>query len=96
MPVFHFHLRTAEGLERDEEGIEFQDLEAAYLDMCDGLPRMVSDLVEEGHDPGRCTFEITDAFGRMLMEVPLTERCTRGRSSQRRFRMWPSRNCRCG
>jgi hypothetical protein len=54
--------------------VSFPDLDAAYLDLCEGLPRLVAELVEEGHDPGRCAFEVTDAEGRPLMEVPLLER----------------------
>jgi hypothetical protein len=32
MPRFYFHLRTAQGLNPDEIGLELPDVEAAYLE----------------------------------------------------------------
>ncbi|WP_444980397.1 DUF6894 family protein, partial [Methylobacterium soli] len=60
MAHFYTHLRTAEGLERDEIGTEYPSLEAAYLNACAGIPRLAAELIEEGHDPSACSFEICD------------------------------------
>ena len=83
MSFYHFHLRTADGLERDEIGMKHPDLEAAYLDACRAIPSLMAELAQGGHDPGRCAFEITDTADQLLMEVPFLERLTKGQNVQR-------------
>jgi len=83
MTLYHFHLRTAEGLERDEAGLIRPDLETAYLDACKTIPALMAELVGKGHDPSCCAFEITDAADQLLMEVPFLERVTKGVRSRR-------------
>jgi hypothetical protein len=78
MARYHFHLRTAGGLERDETGLNCPNLEAAYLDACRAIPSLMAELAHKGHDPGRCAFEIHDRADRFLMEVPFLERVIRG------------------
>ncbi|WP_238296039.1 DUF6894 family protein, partial [Methylobacterium soli] len=60
MTVYHFHLRTAHGLERDEIGLICPNLEEAYLDACASIPKLAVDLIEQGYDPSACIFEIYD------------------------------------
>lgn len=74
MPLFFFHLRTPRGLDRDDAGTTFPGLDEAYLDVCRAIPDMVGDLLRDGHDPLRCTFEIADDRGRLVMDVPFAER----------------------
>jgi len=78
MTLYHFHLRTADGLERDETGMIRPDLETAYLDACRTIPALMAELVGKGHDPSCCAFEIRDGADQLLMEVPFLERVTRG------------------
>jgi hypothetical protein len=73
MPWFYFHLRGPEGLERDDIGLELANVEAAYLGACRSVPGMSADLIYETANPMRYAFEITDASGGLLMEVPFTE-----------------------
>lgn len=77
MPQFYFHLRTAQGVEWDDTGIQFSDLGTAYLDACRAIPALVPELLDRGCDPLRCAFEITDEGGQNLMEVPFAERLTK-------------------
>ncbi|MER2265273.1 DUF6894 family protein [Methylobacterium oxalidis] len=77
MGFFHFHLRTAVGLERDEIGLVCPNLETAYLDACSAIPMLMAELVGRGHDPSTCSFEITDAVDQLVMEVPFLERVRR-------------------
>lgn len=77
MPLFFFHLRTDRGLDRDDVGTPFPDLDTAYLDACRAIPEMLKGLHDGGHDPMRCAFEIADEDGRPLMDVPFAERLTR-------------------
>ncbi len=78
MPLFYFHLRGPKGLGRDEVGLELPDVEAAYLGACQAVPGMSADLVHEAANPARHAFEIADAKGNFLMDVPFTEVLDRG------------------
>ena len=73
MPWFYFHLRTPMGLERDDAGLEFASIEAAYLEACHTVPEMSADLVRRKANPARYVFEITDGCDRALIEVPFAE-----------------------
>ncbi|MCJ2021769.1 hypothetical protein MKK84_30895 [Methylobacterium sp. E-065] len=73
MPWFYFHLRSPEGLNRDDIGLEFPSMEAAYLEACHTVPEMSADIVRKKANPARHAFEITDDSGALLIEVPFTE-----------------------
>ncbi|GEP05692.1 DUF6894 family protein [Methylobacterium oxalidis] len=78
MPHFYLHFRTPLGIHRDDEGSTFADLDAAYLSVCETIPDIAADLWRSslrkpGADPFACAFEITDAAGRILMDVPFLE-----------------------
>ena len=83
MPLFRFHLRSLAGLESDDEGLHFPDLETAYLEACRAIPGMAVDFVRSGLNPMSYAFEITDAAGRRLIEVPFGERLRDGRRPRR-------------
>ncbi|MGU3537648.1 DUF6894 family protein [Methylobacterium sp. A54F] len=72
MPLFYFHLRSGRSLNLDEFGLELDGLEAAYLEACRAIPDMARECVQaNARRPS--AFEITDAGGRLLMEVPFSE-----------------------
>ena len=73
MPLFFFHLRTPDGLDRDDAGLEWLDLETAYLEACRAIPGMAAELIGKGVDPMRHAFEIADANDNPLLEVPFNE-----------------------
>ncbi|MEE7493777.1 DUF6894 family protein [Methylobacterium oryzae] len=79
MPLFYFHLRNPEGLNRDRIGLELPSLDAAYLEACHTVPEMSADLVRKKLNPVRYAFEIADDSGRLLLEVPFSEILDRGR-----------------
>lgn len=79
MPWFYFHLRTPQGLEPDDTGLEFAGIEAAYLEACASIPEISDGLACERKNPARYAFEIADPAGTPLMEVPFTEILDRGR-----------------
>jgi hypothetical protein len=90
MQLFRFHVRSLLGLERDDTGLEFPDLETAYLEAYLTIPEIAADLVREGRNPMLHAFEITDATGQKLIEVPFSERLKDGRPLQRPGRpKWP-------
>ena len=71
--IFFFHLRTADGVERDEVGVGLDSIEAAYLCVCETIPIAAAELLRAHQDPMACAFLIHDEAGRLLMEVPFTE-----------------------
>jgi hypothetical protein len=83
MPLFRFHLHAPNGVEFDDTGLEFQDLETAYLEACHTIPEIAADLVREGLSPMLHAFEIVDAAGQVLMEVPFGERLKDGQRPRR-------------
>ncbi|WP_336490020.1 DUF6894 family protein [Methylobacterium nigriterrae] len=83
MTHFYTHLRTAEGLERDEIGTAYPSLEAAYLDACASIPKLAAELIAEGHDPSACSLEICDGADLLLIEVPFLERVRRAQKPSR-------------
>ncbi|MCJ2104418.1 hypothetical protein MKK70_03255 [Methylobacterium sp. E-041] len=85
MPYFYCHLRGPSGYERDEIGLEFADLDAAYLEVCRAILDMAAELARSGHDPMPYAFEITDDDGLLLMDVPFREMLSKGLRSRRRL-----------
>uniref|UniRef100_UPI003013BEFA DUF6894 family protein n=1 Tax=Methylobacterium nigriterrae TaxID=3127512 RepID=UPI003013BEFA len=83
MPRFFFHLRTPDGLQWNEDGLQLVNLETAYLDACRAIPAMAAELIGRGQLPMRYAFEITDADGQLLMEVPFSEVLDKSRKRRR-------------
>lgn len=79
MPWFYFYLRTPAGMEQDEIGVELTGVEAAFLEACNTVPALSSELTCPGENPLRYAFEITDAAVTLLMELPFSEVLNRGR-----------------
>ena len=70
MPVFHFHLRNSDGLHLDVVGLDCPDLEMAYLEACCAIPGVSAKLLGREEDPMEYAFEIADADGASLLDVP--------------------------
>ena len=68
-----FHLRGPAGLERDDTGLEYANLELAYLEAVRTIPGVSGDLIREGRNPMEHAFVITDAGDTPLLEVPFNE-----------------------
>ena len=83
MPQYFFHLRSTAATQRDELGSEFSDLDAAYLDTCQAITGMAVDLSNACCNPKPYVFDITDAAGRVLMQVPFGEMLNRGQEPER-------------
>ncbi len=74
MPCFYFDYRDGDGrLERDEDGIDFPSLEAAYLDAHLAIIDIWAEARREGRDPRPASFEIRDAHSRGVIELPFAE-----------------------
>lgn len=73
MPLFYFDMRTPQGVEPDEIGLDLGSAEAAYLEACAAVPGISLDLMRKGGIPGGCSFEVRDALGQVHWEIPFGE-----------------------
>lgn len=79
MTRYFFHVWLGDVVERDEIGTECPDAEEAYMQAFHAAQDAWVDSVRCRNDPGRHRFEVTDAAGNILFEVPFSE--VIGRSS---------------
>jgi hypothetical protein len=81
MPRFFFDFRQAGDCIPDPEGMEFANVEEAYLEAFNGAQEMWSTLLKQRSDPRRCRFEVSDASHNMLFVFPFQEvlECCQGR-----------------
>jgi hypothetical protein len=74
MPLFFFDYGDDDdGFEPDESGIEFPNIEATYVDAYHAAIDMWAEAGHGGHDLSRHRFEIRDASGRIILELPFSE-----------------------
>ena len=73
MPCFFFHLSGPGVAEPDELGAEFATVESAYLDACRAIVDISTEMLRERRDPSRLRFDVCDAAGVTLMEIPFYE-----------------------
>jgi hypothetical protein len=73
MPLFYFHLKVGRNRYPDHLGVEFDSLEAAYLDAFEAARDMWSELLKSREDPTAHSFEICNADGELLLTLPFTE-----------------------
>lgn len=73
MPLFHFHLRTPRGLERDDTGLDMASAEAAYLEACRAIPDLAIELLRAGESPGRYAFEVRNEVGQLVWQIGFHE-----------------------
>lgn len=73
MPRFFFHLRTETVLELDRTGLDYPDIESAYLEACRSVPGLAAEFIAAGRDPMNFQFEIMRGDGQSMMEVPFRE-----------------------
>lgn len=77
-------MRNRHDLARDEDGLEFSDLDAAYLEAFRAARDIWQELLVEGEDPQLYAFEIADDAGQVLIDLPFIEvfGSKRGRSAR--------------
>lgn len=73
MPRFYFHYRQGPEHSQDEAGSDFASAEDAYLGAFEAASEMWHELIRERVDPRTCSFEIADAEGNTLFELPFAE-----------------------
>lgn len=73
MPRYYFHVVSTEGVSADEMGSEFPNVEAAFLSAHEAAFEMSVEMLRERHDPSGYRFEIRDARGELLFDLPFSE-----------------------
>ena len=73
MPHYYFHLRVGRQHYPDHLGVDFENLESAYLDAFQAARDMWTELLRERKDPTTHRFEIANEDGQVLLTLPFTE-----------------------
>jgi hypothetical protein len=85
MPRYYFAFREGDALSLDDQGLELDSLESAYLQAFRAAQEMWGDRVLTRRDPLICAFEISDQSGTHLLTLPFSEvlDSCRGKGTQR-------------
>jgi PAS domain S-box-containing protein len=70
MPRYFFHLKSPDGLEIDEIGLNLPNQKVAHTTALGVMAEMAGELMQEGRSPLECSYWITDDRGALLSEVP--------------------------
>jgi len=71
MPRYFFHVRSPQGLEMDQQGLDFDTVEEAVADARKaGAEILLDEAVEEVRSRSDAEFEIVDATGKVVARVP--------------------------
>ena len=73
MPLYYFHFAVGRKRYPDELGVQFDSVEAAYLDAFRAAEEMWIELIKKGEDPTTGSFEICDTNGDLLLILPFKE-----------------------
>jgi len=90
MPRFFFHLSGGpKGLTLDEFGVDLPNVEDVYLEAFQAAKDMAQEWLLTGHNPRSYAFEIVNAAGELVLELPFSEALDH--QAGRRPAMRPSR-----
>jgi len=73
MPRFFFDFHQGSKITADASGVEFPDVEQAYLEVFKAGQDMWGELLKLRQDPRRCHFEVRSETGEVLFAFPLRE-----------------------
>lgn len=73
MPLFFFDFRQGADFIADAVGIEFANVEEAYLEVAKAVEEMWSELLIQRRDPRLCSFEVRNQSGDTLFIFPFEE-----------------------
>jgi hypothetical protein len=71
MPLYFFHLRTGEHLDRDTVGVDLRDLDDARFEALGAIADMLRDAALIGQAVQGEAFEITDQEGQPILTLRL-------------------------
>jgi hypothetical protein len=73
VPKYFFNYRCRRELSHDDQGIHFDNVEAAYLSAFNAAVEMWQELLRARVDPRSCAFEVMDDRARLMFVLPLAE-----------------------
>jgi hypothetical protein len=73
MARYFFHLIARAEASRDDIGTDLPNAEAAYLQACETALEISFEMMRQRLDPSRHAFEVADAEGHVLFEIPFAE-----------------------
>jgi len=73
MPRYFFHIKDEVETIRDEEGIEFHNLDAVRGEAIESARERMSGEVREGHGADGRTFVVTDEQGHTVLTFPFKD-----------------------
>ena len=73
MPRFFFDFVQADRRTPDSEGVELAGVDQAYLEVFRTAQEMWSELLKQRRDPRRCSFEVRNGAGEILLIFPFQE-----------------------
>ena len=74
MPQFFFHIRSAsQDLSRDELGLDYPDVETAYLEVFRAAQEVKCEFAARGLNPQDYAVEVENASGEVAFELPFSE-----------------------
>ncbi|SDD94550.1 DUF6894 family protein [Belnapia rosea] len=73
MPRFFLNIRDGDFLARDDEGLEFPDLEAARAEALAAARDVLGDAIQHDQVQDTRQYEITDPSGKVLATIPLMD-----------------------
>jgi UPF0288 family protein (methanogenesis marker protein 3) len=71
MPIYFFHIRDGDSLILDEEGTEFEYIQAAFAEAEQSARELALEQVKAGNLGNSAVVELTNTKGTVLMVVPL-------------------------
>ena len=74
MPRFFFHVRRAdEGLSRDELGLDFPDVQTAYIEVFRAARDIGGEFALRGQNPQDYAIEVTDGSYELVFNLPFSD-----------------------
>ena len=73
MTQFFFHIRDESRLIEDGKGLDLPDLDSALAEALSAARKILARFPDSGPTPENKEFEICDASGRVLAELPLNQ-----------------------
>ena len=73
MARYFFHLVSPAETSKDEIGVDLPNAEAAYLEACAAALEISFEMLSTRIDPSRHAFEVTEANGQFVFEIPFLE-----------------------
>ncbi len=73
MTVFYFDLVRPTEREPDDVGVQFDDVDQAYLEACRAAIEISKDALLQRQDPNGYRFEVFDEDRRLVCEIPFSE-----------------------